>query len=290
MQSAIQHFLFDLKKEIKKSAVRKDIVSVILIGSAARGDWVRGKSDVDFLVVAKSGKEKRKVSSFFRKALDKLNKKHDLRLEDSCTDEKKFHNAILNAVLKLESGFLFGVPFYVISQEDFDLVKKKISDRKIWFMMTFVASLSSFLKNIKETGKVVYGADLVREIKESRLSFFDHVKIFLVPYYILALGFLSLHDGKTAMNHAIKACLLEADDELLLLERHLGSYDKDEHAYERIFSRLPYNIEHLKKCVEYRKNFAGINPKFFGTLSFLFHSFFFILTSHLFYLLNLVKR
>ncbi|MBI4018127.1 MAG: nucleotidyltransferase domain-containing protein [Candidatus Aenigmarchaeota archaeon] len=290
MQAVIQHFLFDLKREIVRSKVRKDIVSVVLIGSAARGDWVRGKSDVDFLVVARSGKAKGKVGYFFRKTLQKLNRKHQLRLEESCTDRKKFHNAILNEVLRLESGFLFGVPYYVISQEDFDLAKRKVSDRRVWLMMTFVGSLSSFLRSIKQTGRTVYGEDLVKEIRSARLGFSDRVKIFLVPYYILGLGFLSLHDGKSAINHAIKACLLECDDDLMLLEKRLGSYERDEKLYEKLFSRLPSNTAHIRKCIRYRKDFSRINPSLSETLSFLFRSLFFVLTSHFYYVLNLAAR
>jgi len=290
MQRVIAHFLYDLKNEIRKSPLHDEIVSVVLIGSAAGGDWVRGKSDVDFIIVARSRKSKKDVEKFFRKTLQRLNRKYGLRLEEACTDEKKFHSSILNAVFRLESGFLFGVPYYVIAKEDFDLAKRKVSDRKVWFMMTFIGSLSSFLKSIKQTGKVVYGDDIVREIKSAKLGFFDHVKIFLEPYYILLLGFFSLQDSKTALNHAIKACLLESDVDLQLLHKHLRSYEKDEKLYEKIFSHLSFNIGHIRKCIYYRSNFEKINPSFSETLGFLFSSLWFILTSHVYYLINLVRR
>ncbi|MBI2970868.1 MAG: nucleotidyltransferase domain-containing protein [Candidatus Aenigmarchaeota archaeon] len=249
MQEALKPFLRDFKRCLHESRFRNDIVSVVLLGSGARGDWIRGESDIDFIVVVKDRRMKRPVAAFLWKLVKKLDRKHKLRLNLS---DKTYNSILLNAIMKVEAFFLQRVPLYVLAEEEFDLVNRKIREPRIWFIATVIGSLPQFLLNLKHTGKTMYGKDLLKDIRVS-FGLLDELKIILIPYYYLGLAALLLpFSPKQAAQHAIKACLLETDDELLLLHRKLGSYRRDEQLYERLFRGSP-TIQHIRKCLRYRR-------------------------------------
>ena len=287
MQRALQGFIRDFRNGTKKSRYRDYIVSVILFGSAARESFVLGQSDVDIIVVAKDEKHTAKIQRFMRDLIKRLNKKHKLLLETTCSDERKFKNSALNAVLGLESFFLYGVPVYVLSQDKFDIVKRRVCDAKLWFLLTFVGSLSEFLKSIKQTGKVVYGKNLIKGITAVKFGVFDQIKMMLQPYYLLVLGLAVLpFDPKLALKHAIKASFLESEFDLMLLHKHLKSYRKDEMAYERSFNHYKFNVNHMKKTFTLRERFNTLKITRPECISYMIRSCAFVATTHIALYLN----
>ncbi len=222
MQRVIKNFSNDLAKDVRKSRFRNSIISIVLLGSAARGEWIRGESDVDFIVVSRDKKDKKPVTAFMSKVLKKLDKRYRLRLEETCTDMKKHDNEILKAIFKMESSVFFGVPFHVISYDEYDFMKNKIRDPKIWLLATFLGSMNSFLPNIRETGKTIYGRDLLKEIK-TKISFSDKIKICMQQSGLLLTAMLLLPFNAKL---ALKASLYQEEFDLLLLHKHLKGYNK----------------------------------------------------------------
>ncbi len=269
MQPEIRGFIKDLKYEVQISKFRKYIVTIALLGSAAHNEFIKGESDIDFIVVVKKAEQKKVVAEFIAKTLKKLDKKYSLKLEETCTDRKKYGNEILNILIKIESYFFFGVPFYVMSLEDYDFLNNKIKNPRIWFLATFLGSLNTFLINIKDTGKTIYGENLLRKI-HINLTFYDRVKIFIEQGYVLLACFLFFpFDRKLALKHAVKASLYQEEFDLLFLHKHLRGYIKDAKVFNSVFSENKFFIDHIKKALYYRKKYNKISITYFECAKFI---------------------
>lgn len=281
MQKFMRSFVADFRKAVENSNYKDDIVSVVLFGSAARGSFVKGHSDVDIIVITKDGRSKEEIQDYMRSLVSRLNKKHNLFLEKTCSDEKKFNNAVLNTVLRMESFFLWGVPIYVLPQTEFDLVKKRVKDPKIWVLVEFLGSLNQFLASLKNTAVTIYGENLIKEIRDVNLSMFDRVKLTLQPYYLLFLSLLIVaFDARLAMRHAIKACLMESESDLMWLNEKIGSYQKDEHLYEKLFTGKDFEIRHLRKTMELRAHAHKMDVKKSQAFDYIVESYRFVASSH----------
>ena len=217
MQKPIQRFLKDLKTQIRKTAYNKRIVSVVLLGSAAQGEWIRGESDIDMIIVVKTNDDKKPISEFFQLLMKKLNKKHRLKLEDTTAIYKKYKNPVIAAFMKIEESTLIGRPYYIISLDDYDFIKNKIKDPRVWFLATFVGPLNIFLLSLKRTGKTIYGKNLLKYI-DVKVSSFERFKLGVSQaYFILASLIMLPFNSKLALKHSIKATLHQEEDGLLLL-------------------------------------------------------------------------
>ncbi|HLC67628.1 MAG TPA: nucleotidyltransferase domain-containing protein, partial [archaeon] len=98
MQPIINKFASDLRREIKKSRFRNQVVSIVLLGSAARGEFIKGESDIDFIVIVKKNSQKKEVTKFVSGVLNKLDKRLDTHLKETCSDRNDYHNDILNMI------------------------------------------------------------------------------------------------------------------------------------------------------------------------------------------------
>lgn len=78
--------------ELVSTLVKKypdEIVSFVLFGSATTGEWIRGKSDIDCIVIIKNKKFNEEIEKYLLKLLLTLDAKYDLKLSDTCTSFKK---------------------------------------------------------------------------------------------------------------------------------------------------------------------------------------------------------
>ncbi|MBI3190315.1 nucleotidyltransferase domain-containing protein [archaeon] len=279
MQFIIKNFIRDFKHMVEKSKFNKSVISIVLLGSAARGEFIKGESDIDFIVIVKSSSDKMPVTKFVSKCLEKLNKRHNLKLEETCLDRKKYDNKILNMIIKIEAATFFGTQFYVISLNDYDFFKNKISDPRLWLIATFLLPINQFLLNVKDTGITVYGKNLIKLI-DARMAFSDKIKIIVDQYLILIGSSLMLpFNPKLALKNALKASLNREEFDLMFLHKHLSGYKKDRKAFESVVSDDAEAIKHIRKALNYRKNYNRITvshdeaTKFISdTYSFVFNS------------------
>ena len=277
MQQIIEKFTTGLKKTVQNSRYRNQIVSIVLIGSAARGEFIKGESDIDFIVVVRKNSQKKAVTKFVSGVLNKLDKKLDMRLKETCTDRNDYHNEILKMIMRIESSVFFGVPFYTISLEDYDFFRNRIQNPKVWFVATFLGSLNQFLLNVKDTGKTIYGRNLMKLVSV-RLTHWDKAKIFGEQMLVMLAGVLVFpFNSKLALKHFIKSSLYQEEFDLLFLHRHLKGYVRDRKVFCGAFSSDRKFVRHLKKSIDYRLNYKTINPGRSETLKYMTETFFFII-------------
>ena len=84
----LKSFLDELVSELIKE-YPDEIVSFVLFGSATTGEWIRGKSDIDCIVIIKNKKLNEEIEQYLNRLLFDLDTKYDLKLSDTCTSYKK---------------------------------------------------------------------------------------------------------------------------------------------------------------------------------------------------------
>jgi hypothetical protein len=147
--------------------------------------------------------------------------------------------------------------------------------------VTFIGTLSEFLKSLKDTAKVIYGEDLLKDIKDVEFSMFDKIKLTLEPYYLLLLAtIISPFNAKFALKHAIKASVLESEFDLMWLHEKLSDYRSDEKLYEKLFKGHDFEIKHLRKTMELRANIYKLDITKAHAWSYIMDSYRFVSSSH----------
>ncbi|HLC68079.1 MAG TPA: nucleotidyltransferase domain-containing protein [archaeon] len=276
MQPTIEKFASELHREIRKSRFRSQVVSIVLLGSAAHGEFIKGESDIDFMVVVRRNSQKKAVTKFVSQVLNRLDKKLDMHLKETCSDRNDYHNEILNIIMRLESSVFFGVPFYTISLEDYDFFRNRIQNPKIWFVATFLGSLNQFLLNVKDTGKTIYGRDLLKLIN-IHLTYVDKIKIFGEQLLVMFAGALVLpFSSRLALKHFVKSSLYQEEFDLMFLHKHLKGYVKDRKTFSKAFSSDKKALAHLKKSINYRLNYKKVSPSRGETLKYMAETLFFV--------------
>ena len=231
-----------------------EIVSFILFGSATTGEWIRGKSDIDCIILIKNRNMTKVVEEFLNELLLKLDSKYKLNLSETCTIYKKTQNPALNLILKTESMMMFGRPFYVLSEDQFDLKNAKIRhDLKIQIGLSVIASLNMFLQRIKNTGVILYGKDIRKEISES-IPRIEKIKASFNALLLLLMSFVILPlEPKIAFSHAVKANLWACDDVLFAFEKPLSTTSKEVQEIKKMFENSDLELNHLDEALKYKR-------------------------------------
>ena len=254
--SELKKFMDELVQDLVKK-YRSEIVSFILFGSATTGEWIRGKSDIDCIIVIKTKKLCSQVEEYLNKKMIELDSKYQLRLADTCTTHKKTNNLALDFIFKTESKMMFGKPFYVVAEEQLDFKEFLIrKDIKVEIGTRTIASFGLFLKRIKNTGIILYGKDYRNQIPKTMPSIekvkasFNAMLVLMMSYVILPLSL------KSAFSHAIKANFWACDDVLFAFDMPLSTTKKEIQEICNIFGKSEIDSNHLWKSLEY-KNFQG---------------------------------
>ena len=249
----LREFLDEMVAVINKE-FPDEIVSFILFGSATTGEWIRGKSDIDCIVLIKNRTKTKIIEKFLNELLLKLDAKHKLNLTETCTIYKKTHNPALNLILKTESAMMFGRPFYVLAEDQFDLKNAKIRhDLKIQIGLSVIASLNMFLQRIKSTGVILYGKDIRKEIPES-IPRIEKIKASFNAILLLMMSFVILPlEPKIAFSHAVKANLWACDDVLFAFEKPLSTTSKEVQEIKKMFENSDLEMKHLDEVLRYKR-------------------------------------
>ena len=232
----------------------EEIVSFVLFGSATTGEWIRGKSDIDCIVLIKNRNLCEEIEKFLNNLLLDLDKKYDLKLADTCTSYKKTKNFALDIIFKTENKMMFGKPFYVVSQDQLDLKGFKIrNDFKIEIGTRTIASLGLFLQRIKNTGIILYGKDIRKEIPNT-VPVLEKIKSFFNAMLLLMMSFIIFPFGiKYAFSHAVKANFWACDDVLFVLDKPLSNTKQEVKEVCLLFGKSAIDSEHLYQSLEYKK-------------------------------------
>jgi predicted nucleotidyltransferase len=230
-QVLVNNFLKEFVQKIVEG-FGKYIDFILLFGSAARGEWKRGVSDVDLIIQVKNPKIKNEVYKKAEQIFWELDEKYDTKFKDVCSIKKPEKISLVEAIRFAEKQIRLYVPFEVVEPGEIDWKRCEFNNPlyKVGAFLIFPKSM--FFLKIKSEGKVLFGRDILKELKPC-LSFWDVSKILLNPYHLSVLSVLTvLFTPNFAIKHAIKAILYEIESVLIFLERPIATSSTK--AYERV--------------------------------------------------------
>ena len=249
----LEQFMQELVLQLTDKYV-DEIVSFVMFGSATTGEWIRGKSDIDCIVIIKNKKLSKEIEKYLMSLLLELDTKYDLKLSETCTSHKRTDNIALDLIFKTENKMMFGQPFYVVSQDQIDLKGFKIrKDLKIEIGTRTIASLGLFLQRIKNTGVILYGKDIRKEIPKT-VPTIEKVKASFNAMLLLMMSFVIFpFSPKSAFSHAVKANFWACDDVLFALDKPLSTTTQEIRDICTIFGKSGVDVDHLYRSLQYKK-------------------------------------
>lgn len=230
-QELIERFLDDFVKRTT-TLYREKIDFILLFGSAARGEWKRRVSDVDMIIQLKDASIK---EEFYKKAEEifwKLDEKHGTKFNEVCSIKEPKKIDLVEFIRFAEKQVRLYVPFEVIGPGEIDWKKCEFNNPlyKVGAFLVFPKSM--FFLKLKAEGKILYGRNILKELKP-HLDWFDVSKILLNPYHLSLLSVLTVpFSPDFAIKHAIKAILYEIESILIFLERPIVTGVKN--VYENV--------------------------------------------------------
>lgn len=236
------------------------ILSMVLFGSATTGEWIKGKSDIDCIVIIQDKQQRKTIDEYLHKTLLELDLKYKLGLSETCSVYKNTQDNALNTIIKTEKFAMFGRPFYVIAEEQIDFSNAKIKDDLKVFVGTHViASLNLFFHRIKSTGKIIYGKDITKQFPTTTPTI-EKIKASLNAVLLLWMSVIFLPiEPKMAFSHAVKANFWACDDVLFALEKPLSNSKTEVEQIKEIFSKEAIDTKHLDESLRYKKNKTAYN-------------------------------
>jgi hypothetical protein len=237
-----------------------EIVSFVLFGSATTGEWIRGKSDIDCIIIIKNKKLNEQIEEYLLQLLFTLDAKYDLKLSDTCTSFKKTNNPALDLIFKTENKMMFGQPFYVVAQDQLNLKEFKIrKDLKTELGARTIASLGLFLHRIKNTGIILYGKDIRKDIPNT-VPAIEKVKASFNAMLLLMMSFIIFpYSSKSAFSHAVKANFWACNDVLFAFDKPLSNTKQEVKEICSIFDISEIDLNHLMLSLEYKKTKDDMN-------------------------------
>ena len=242
------------------SRYRKNITSIVLFGSATISEWIRGKSDIDCIVLVNDKNLTKEIERFLYDRLLELDKKYDLLLSETCTSYKKTQNQILNIVLKAEQFSMFGRPFYVLAEDQIDIPNARIvalDDLKIYVGTHVLASINLFFHRIKSTGKVLYGKDITKDFP-TKIPGLEKFKASLNALLLLMMSAVIFPiDFRFAFQHAVKANFWACDNALFALEKPLSNTESEINQIEEMFldsGKYVMVKNHLQRSLQHKRD------------------------------------
>lgn len=239
-----------------------EIDFVLLFGSAARGEFRAGVSDVDLIIQVKRDSDKGRVGRHAEKLFWDLDRKHGTRLHEVCSTKRDDIFGFLEKNVKLYK------PFEVLGPNDIDWSAGRISGAGLGIFAA-VAPVNQFAKKVKAEGKVLYGRNIISEIRVLE-STPDRAKEILIPYVLSWSALIvSPFFPDKALGYSIKAVLYSISGQTALLEasstkkthlkvrilkEQLGRYYSVRLAKEALFARI--NSDRVRKEWSYMDKVA----------------------------------
>lgn len=188
----------------------EDIDFILLFGSAARGEFILGKSDVDLIIQTKSDAAVRRVDKFAESLFWRLDEKHGMQFKKVLSTGTS--EGILEESIKfLEKQARLYKPFEVFGPNDIDWSRGKIRRLDLVPGAVLVASQLTLLYKMKHEGKILFGRDIRPEINP-RFSWWEKLKAILVPQSIAFSSLiLALVLPQKATGLAVKALFYEVE-------------------------------------------------------------------------------
>ena len=287
-QELIEKFLADFTSKIVAEFGDK-IDFILLFGSAARGEFVKGASDIDLIIQTKSNEDMTAIEGEAEKIFWDLDKKYNLEFKKVLSIAKS-KNLIEKFLHGIEAKAHLFKPIFVFGPDELDWQNGTIkAERLDWILgATFLASLSTTFLKMKKEGKILFGRDIRAEI-HPKLNFWERWKGIWLPFYLAVISiFIFPLLPKEGLKLATKAVFWQIDAVLLYLGQ--ASFGQKEKLVGILKKRLgvPIAFAHLTleilpkgsllivdEAAELRRNNFKI-PFFLG-YAFCFKSLFFVI-------------
>jgi len=239
---------------------------ILLFGSAARGEFKKGVSDLDIIIQVKDKKDVIKVEKFSESIFWKLDKKYDLKLKDACSSKK-------DMLSRIQRGFKLYKPFEVIGPDDINWKEGKITDPSLvaWGV---IAPVQQFAKKLKSEGKILYGRNILDDMR-IRESLFDKAKALIIPTLIsLASVPISIFLPDRGIKLSAKAIFYSVDDQLFVMGK--DPKKKSTLNLKILKNELGelYSVRLAKEAFEIKRNFPEVkkNWTYIDKVAFCFQS------------------
>lgn len=222
-QEKVWEFINDLRDLTVKELGDK-IDFIIIYGSAVRGEFVPGKSDVDIVIQIFKETDRadveRRATELFWEASGRY---PELGFGKSLSVSKSKKRTVLTDVLeKLEQSSFLYVPVFVFVKGEIDWKKGELYSKNPLVKIgqgLLIPQRSVFLR-FKQEGEILYGRDIRKEI-QIRLTAMDRLRLGTAPQFLSFIGFLiSPVAPKKAVGYAVKALLYQVDALLTALSEY----------------------------------------------------------------------
>lgn len=211
-QKQIDAFLNELVSEVS-SRYKNEIDFIILFGSAARGEFKKGISDIDLVIQLKTDAKQKEIEIFATKVFWYLNTKYKTEFEKVISTIKT--EKLLDKVFKKveETAHLY-VPIFVFPPYYIDWEKGRLT-RYAWRIPAiFFIHQALIIKKFKDEGKILYGRD-IRPLINPHITFWERWKAIQIPFWLSLYSLLLTSiSTKNAIKYAVKAILYELDSAL----------------------------------------------------------------------------
>lgn len=203
---------------------KEKIDFIIIYGSAARGEFVPGKSDVDILIQVFEKADQFLVQNRANELFWKIAEQYpELQFQQSLSIANNKKAGFIEEILeKIEQKSLLYVPVFVFVKGQIDWVNGKLSsdDALITIGQHLLIPQRSVFLRFKQEGIILYGRDIRKEI-QVRLRLIDRFRIGAAPQ-VLSFTALSISpvSSQKAQNYAVKALLYQIDGLLTALDRY----------------------------------------------------------------------
>ncbi len=215
-QEKADTFLQDFVGQLA-AACGSDIDFILLFGSAARGEFVLGKSDVDLVIQVKSREVVRKVEQLAEMLFWRLDEEHGMQFKRVASTGEG--GSLLEAGVKwLEKQARLYKPFEVFGPDDIDWRAGKVKRLDLLPGAALVASQLTLFYKMKHEGKILWGRDIRPEI-QPRFTLWEKLKAIWVPQSIaFASLILALPLPQKAAAYAVKALFYEVESVNIFLK------------------------------------------------------------------------
>ncbi len=307
-QKLVEKFLHEFVDKLTKRH-GKDIDFILLFGSAARGEWKKGMSDVDLIIQTKTRGSVEPIKNYAEKLFWQLDRKYGTEFRKVCSigSEEKSKKLLSKAKLY--------VPFEIFAPGDMDWKNGEIKRKDLYWGAKLIASQGTLFLKMKKEGKILYGRDIRKEIYVKN-TLWEKFKAILIPFYLSMIGLVgSIFNPAMAVKLADKGVIYSIESALFFMDlpvgggttkamrtlekklrkkfklsrNLLGSMELD--FIINVDYRKIADIEFARKAIELKYNLKELTEKMGRkeALSFCFNSLKFVLALNLFALVSNVK-
>lgn len=212
----VQGFLEEFSSNLGET-FEKGIDFIILFGSAARGEWIRGVSDVDMIIQVVKQDHINAIKEYAEKLFWKLDEKYDTQFKTACStgDDK-------DRVKKILKKTKLYVPFDVFGPWDLDWEKGKIKKKELLLGANLIASQAILFKKLKHEGVILYGRDVRKDI-QFKPSWWEKFKALMIPFYMSLISSLTAFLLPLfSVKFANKAVIYSIESTLFFMDRPVG--------------------------------------------------------------------